>query len=136
MTNSKKPGGLMEIIYVLVHSAMITNKIIWKIRFCFKMIGNGPKCAKIHIFQIFPWDFPMGALKIEVHPMGQWMAFLISGCCPDSKAVEILKIGWVCNSLPYLHMGLWDLSSTPYNALINSNMHLWVKCDRNLSNIE
>ena len=57
------------------------------------MIGNSPKCAKIHIFQIFPWDFPMGALKIEVHPMGQWMAFLISGCCPDSNAVEILKIG-------------------------------------------
>ena len=97
-----------------IHSAMITNKIIWKIRFCFKMIGNGPKCAKIHIFQIFPWDFPMGVLKIEVYPMGQCMAFLISACCPDSKAVEILKIGWVCNSLPYLHMGLRDLTSTPY----------------------
>ena len=57
------------------------------------MIGNGSKCEKNCFFQIFPWDFPMGALKIEVHPMGQWMAFLISGCCPDSNAVEILKIG-------------------------------------------
>ena len=88
------------------------------------------------ILQIFPWDFPMGALKIEVYPMGQWMAFPISACCPDSKAVEILKIGWVCNSLPYLHMGLRDLTSTPYNVLINSNMVLWVKCDENLWKLE
>ena len=48
---------------------------------------------KLHIFQIFPWENPMGALKIEVHPMGQWMAFVMSACSPDSNAVEILKIG-------------------------------------------
>ena len=27
------------------HSALITNKIVWKIRFCSKMIGNAPKLA-------------------------------------------------------------------------------------------
>ena len=42
---------------------------------------------------IITWDFPMGALKIEVYPMGQCTAFLMSACCPNSKAVEILKIG-------------------------------------------
>ena len=78
----------------------------------------------------------MGALKIEAYPMGQCMAILMSACLPNSKAVEILKIGWVCNSLPYLHMGLRDLTFTPYNVLINSNMVLWVKCDENLWKIE
>ena len=45
-----------------MHSAMITNKIIWKIRFCFKMIGNGPKCAKMHIFSNFPMGFSHGKI--------------------------------------------------------------------------
>ena len=100
--------------------------------FASKWLKNVQNVQKMDILQIFPWDFPMGVLKIEVYPMGQCMAFLISACCPDSKAVEILKIGWVCNSLPYLHMGLRDLTFTPYNVLINSNMVLWVKCDENL----
>ena len=47
---------------------------------------------KMKIFHIFPWENPMGALKIEVNPMGQWMAFVMSAWCPDSNAVEILKI--------------------------------------------
>ena len=67
----------------------------------------------VHFFNFFPWDHPMGALPIEVHPMGKWMSFLMLACHPNSKAIEILKIRQVFNSLPYIHMGLRDLSSTP-----------------------
>ena len=95
--------------------------------FASKWLENVQNVQKMGILQIFPWDFPMGVLKIEVHPMGQWMAFLISGCCPDSNAVEILKIGWVCNSLPYLHMGLRDLSFTPLYMWITSHTTISIK---------
>ena len=101
--------------------------------FASKWLENVQNVQKMGILQIFPWDFPMGVLKIEVYPMGQCMAFIISDCCPDSKAVESLKIGWVCNSLSYLHMGLEGLTFTPYNCIDKlSNMVLWVKCDENL----
>ena len=72
---------------------------------------------KMQIFHIFSWENPMGALKIKFHPMGKWMAFFMSACLPDSNVVEILKIWQVLNSLPYLHMGLRDLSFTPFYTI-------------------
>ena len=76
-------------------------------------VSTTQKVQNVHFFNFFPLDHPMGALPIEVHPMGKWMTFLMSACHPNSKAVEILKIQQVFNSLPYLHMGLRDLSFTP-----------------------
>ena len=37
---------------------------------------------------------------------------------------------------PYLHIWLGYLSFTPYYALINSNMLLWVKCDRTVWDLQ
>ena len=55
-------------------------------------VSTTQKVQNVHFFNFFPWENPLGALKIEVHPMGKWMAFLISACLPNSNAVEILKI--------------------------------------------
>ena len=60
--------------------------------FVSKWLESVQNVQKMGILQIIPWDFPMGAVKIEVYPMGQCMAFLLSAFCPDPKAVEILKI--------------------------------------------
>ena len=99
-------------------------------------VSTHQKVQNVHFFNFFPRKNPLGVLKIEVYPMGKWISFLMSACLPDSNTVEILKIWQIFNSLPYLHMGLRDLTSTPYNVLINSNMVLWVKYAENLWKLE
>ena len=88
--------------------------------FCWKIskmhpfsVSTTQKVQNVHFFNFFPRKNPLGVLKIEVYPMGKWISFLMSACLPDSNTVEILKIWQIFNSLPYLHMGLRDLSSTP-----------------------
>ena len=76
-------------------------------------VSTTQKVLNVYFFNFSPWDYPMGALPIGDHPMGKWMAFLMSAYFPDSNTDEILKFWKVCNSLPYLHMGLRDLSFTP-----------------------
>ena len=74
-------------------------------------------------FNFFPWEYPMGALPIEVHPMGKWMAFLMSACLPNSNTdkrgcsqpfstgisvVQIKEVNRGCQNCMFLgprHMG-------------------------------
>ena len=73
----------------------------WKV---FKMhtfsVLSTQKVLNMVFFNFFPWDYPMGALPIELHPMGKWMAFLMSACLPNSNAVKILKIWQVLTPSP------------------------------------
>ena len=110
--------------YKVLTVPWLLTKSFEKSRFCWKVfrmhifsVSTTQKVLNVYFFNFFPWDNPMGVLPIGVHPMGKWMTFLMSACLPDSNTGEILKIWQVCNSLPYLHMGLRDLSSTPYNTL-------------------
>ena len=98
----------------------LLTKPFEKSDFCWKVskmhtfsVSTHQKVQNVHFFNFFPRKNPLGVLKIEVYPMGKWISFLMSACLPDSNTVEILKIWQIFNSLPYLHMGLRDLSSTP-----------------------
>ena len=112
----------------------LLTKSFEKSDFCWKVskmhtfsVSTHQKVQNVHFFNFFPRKNPLGVLKIEVYPMGKWISFLMSACLPDSNTVEILKIWQVFNSLPYLHMGLRDLSFTPLYMWITSNTMISIK---------
>ena len=56
-------------------------------------VSDTQRVQNVHFFFNFsPWDYPMGALLLDVHPVGKWIAFLMSACLADSNTVKILKI--------------------------------------------